>query len=168
MAQEIDLTVVAPNAQAVTVGGALTSCATSDYFILGAGQTVTIFDSLGRGRLIVIGFYDAATSTDPRNDVLTITIDGDTVAQLELWQIDQLGGQGFYDDIGASAIVGAKGACPYGGLTQKVTDSTGAVIKVGGFFAPNSEYTSRCTVTIYNPSTEDHDFVYSILWGVYP
>ena len=168
VAQEIDLQVVAPQAKAVNVGGCLTTVAKSDFFTLAAGSEVTILDVTGRGRLIIIGFYDSASTTDPRNDILTVEIDGDTVAQLELWQIDQLGGQGFYDAIGASATVGAKGCAPYGGLTQKVTDANAAIIKVGGFFRPESEFTSRCTVKIKNNTTEDHLFVYTIMWGVYP
>ncbi len=168
VSQQIDLQVVAPQAKAVNVGGCLTTTAKSDFFTLAAGSTVTILDVVGRGRLIIIGFYDAASTTDPRNDKITVEIDGDTVADLELWQIDNIGGQGFYDAIGASAVVGAKGACPYGGLTQKVTDSTGTIIKVGGFYRPESEFTSRCTVKVTNPSAEDHLFVYTIIWGVYP
>jgi len=168
VAQEIDLEVVAPQAKAVNVGGCLTTIAKSDVFTLASGDTVTILDVTGRGRLIIIGFYDAASSTDPRNDKITIEIDGDTVADLALWQIDNIGGQGFYDEIGANAIVGAKGCCPYGGLTQKVTDSNGAVIKCGGFLRPESEFTSRCTVKIHNPTNEDHMFVYTVIWGVYP
>ena len=168
VAQEIDLQVVAPQAKAVNVGGCLTTIAKSDFFTLSAGDTVTILDVLGRGRLIIIGFYDAASTTDPRNDSIIIEIDGDIVADLQLWQVDNIGGQGFYDAIGASAIVGAKGACPYGGLTQKVTDANGAIIKVGGFLRPESEFTSRCTVKVSNPSTENHLFAYTIMWGVYP